>query len=155
VILVYDASLDEMWRAEIWDGTGASGPVGFDFENDGDVNVVYSDEAHVWAYSPSGDVIYEAERGSVTLVETVGIADVDLDGHANFTVGSNEPQFGLSEGLDVLTNSGTSWAYARGLWNQHAYVDDLVGELGTPLFVPGGMEALDGFRIASPACVAP
>ncbi|MFZ9889086.1 MAG: FG-GAP repeat domain-containing protein, partial [Myxococcota bacterium] len=151
VLLVYDRNLNELWRAGIGDYTGASGPVGFDFEADGKTNVTYSDETRVWVYNATGVKIYDAERGSVTMTETVAIADIDNDGHANVLVGSNEPQFGISYGLDALTNTGVSWAHARGMWNQHAYVEDLVGELGA-LLPPSSQGALQGFRTASAAC---
>jgi len=150
VLIVYDRNLNEVWRSQIWDGTGASGPVGFDFEADGDINVVYSDEGNVYAYNPSGGTIYDADRGSVTMMETVSIADIDNDGHANIAVGSNEPQFGISKGLDMLTNTGTSWAQARGIWNQHGFMERYIGELGTLIYDPGA--PLDGYRTTTAAC---
>ncbi len=151
VLIVYDASLNELWRAPIGDFTGASGPIGFDFESDGKVNVTYSDESNVWVYDALGDDIYDAARRSVTMMETITVADIDNDGHANVLAGSNEPQLGTADGLDALSNSGVSWTHARGLWNQHAYVEALVGELGT-LMPPSSIGALPGFRIASAAC---
>lgn len=150
ILICYEEDLTERWRGDIFDGTGASGPVAFDFEADGTDNVVYSDEGNVWSWGQSGNTIYEASRQSVTLFEYASVADVDLDGHANILVGSNDPYFGLGDGLDAWQNTGTSWAHARAIWNQHAYVEALVSELGTPLPYVG---PLDGFRTASPQCV--
>lgn len=150
IFICYDNQLDEMWRGDIFDGTGASGPVGFDFEADGTVNMVYSDEGNIWSWGATGNTIYQAPRGSVTLFEYASVADVDLDGHANILVGSNEPLLGTSDGLDAWQNTGTSWAHARSIWNQHAYVEALVSELGTPLPQQG---PLGGFRTATPQCV--
>ncbi|MCP4502711.1 MAG: hypothetical protein GY822_22425 [Deltaproteobacteria bacterium] len=115
VILVYDRNLNEEWRAEINDATGASGPAGFDFDVDDSVNVVYTDEGKAWVFDDVGTPIYDAARGSVTLAETAAIADVNNDGHANLVVGSNEPEFGLSDGFEMLSNTGTSWPHARGI----------------------------------------
>ena len=84
-------------------------------------------------------------------METVAIADINLDGHANIVVGSNEPQFGLADGLDMLTNAGTSWAHARSIWNQHAYMEPMIGELGTLVYDPTST-GLPGFRVQSAAC---
>ena len=42
--------------------------------------------------------------------------------------------------------------HARGIWNQHPYIEGLVGELGTLLFHPGSMPALSGFRTATAVC---
>jgi hypothetical protein len=150
ILICYDDDLTEKWRGDIFDGTGASGPVAFDFEADGTDNIVYSDEGHVWSWGQSGNTIYDTERTSVTLFEYASVADVDLDGHANILVGSNDPYFGIGDGLDAWQNSGTSWAHARAIWNQHAYVEALVSELGTPLPYTG---PLDGFRTATPQCV--
>ena len=150
VILVYDRNLNEQWRASVSDQTGASGPAGFDFDVDDSVNVIYTDEGNAWVYDQDGNPIYDAGRGSVTLAETAAIADVNGDGHANIVVGSNEPQFGLSDGLEVLSNTGTSWPHARGIWNQHAFVESTISELGF-LLTPSE-SAIDKFRAASAQC---
>ena len=152
ILIVYRNDLSELWRATIWDGTGASGPAGFDFEADGTQNVIYADEGNVWSWSPTGSSIYDAERQSVTMFEYTPIADIDNDGHANLLAGSNEPMLQTAEGLDAWQNSGTRWAQARGIWNQHAYVEELVSELGTPVWNDGATP-LPGFRTASAQCV--
>jgi hypothetical protein len=155
VLLVYKftgSGFSELWRVPVSDQTGASGPIGFDFEDDGLQSVVYNDEGHVYVYDDRGNVIYDASRASVTLAETTAVADINNDGHANLVIGSNEPFIGLADGLDMLSNTGTSWPHARSIWNQHPYVEGLVGELGTLLFHPGGMPALNGFRTATAQC---
>lgn len=153
VLLAYDGSLNELWRADISDQTGAAGPTAFDFENDGFINVVFADEGSLYAYDFQGSVIYDAPRSSVTLTETPAIADIDNDGHANMVIPSNEPQFGIANGVEAYENNGISWPHARGIWNQHAYVESIIGELGTPIPSVAGMPALRGFRTATPQCV--
>ncbi len=149
VLLLYDHQLNEVWRSEISDQTGASGPTGFDFEGDGSSSVVYSDERHVYAYDPSGATTYTADHNSVTLYEFPAVVDLDNDGHANLVIISNEPMFGSSGGVHVYGNAGRSWVHARAAWNQHAYVEDLIGDFGTPLFPHGPVH---GFRTATPSC---
>jgi hypothetical protein len=145
-------ALQEIFREDIYDGTGASGPAGFDFEGDGAQEVVYSDEAHLFAYSETGGTIYDADRGSATIFEYSPIADINLDGHAELLVASNSAfipaQFG---GVKAYRNRGTSWAQARAVWNQHAFLEDLVGELGTPLF-SSTSTAYPGYRTTRSAC---
>ncbi len=152
IILAYDRNLNEIWRKPISDQTGASGPIGFDFENDGMVNVLYSDEGTVWVFDELGQPIYDANRVSVTMMETASIGDANLDGHANVVVGSNEPMLGTADGLDMWQNTTISWPHSRPMWNQHAYVEDLIGELGTPVLQSNAMKSLDGWRISRPAC---
>jgi hypothetical protein len=152
ILLAYDRNLDEIWRVNIFDGTGASGPAGFDFEADGTDNVVFADESTLWSWSPTGQPVYQAGRSSVTMMEYTPIADIDNDGHANLLAGSNEPQLNLAQGLDAFQNTGTRWAQARGIWNQHAYIEGLISELGAPLPNNQSMP-LPGFRRASAQCV--
>jgi hypothetical protein len=122
LLIAYHRDLSEIYRVTVSDNTGASGPVGFDFEADGYENVVYSDEGHVWSWTSSGNQIY-----------------------------SNEPQFDLAQGLDAWENTGTKWAQARAMWNQHAYAEELISELGTPTWVDGPMP-LRGFRRTTARC---
>lgn len=152
IIITYDDHLNEVWRADIFDGTGASGPAGFDFEADGTDNIIYADESTVWSWSETGSPVYQASRSSVTMMEYTPIADIDNDGHANLLAGSNEPQFNFADGLDAFQNTGVRWAQARGIWNQHAYVEGLISELGAPIPNTGAMP-LDGFRTASAQCI--
>ncbi|MDP2343394.1 MAG: choice-of-anchor D domain-containing protein [Deltaproteobacteria bacterium] len=149
--------LDEIFRsnqneAPIFDGTGAAGPAGFDFEGNGSQEIVYSDENKMVAWSDAAGLIYRSDRASATIFEYSTIADVDLDGHADLLVASNSflipSDFG---GVRVFHNQGTSWAQARAIWNQHAYVEDLVSELGTPLF-NSTSTPVDGFRTTRSRC---
>ncbi len=146
------SSLQEIFRSDIFDGTGASGPAGFDFEGDGAQEVVYSDENNLFAYSDDGGTVYTADRGSVTIFEYSTVADINLDGHAELLVASNSPflptQFG---GVRAYRNTGTSWAQAAAVWNQHAFLEDLIGELGTPLY-SSTAQAYGGYRTARSRC---
>jgi hypothetical protein len=146
-------ALVEIFREDIFDGTGASGPAGFDFEGNGTEEVVYSDEAHLRTWTSPGTETFDGSRQSVTIFEYSTIADINNDGHADMLVASNSPflpaQFG---GVRAYTNSGVSWAQARSIWNQHAYVESIISELGTPLF-ESTPTALPGFRNARARCV--
>jgi hypothetical protein len=148
----YDRSLNPMWRGDIYDGTGASGPMGFDFQGNGHTNAVFADESTLWGFGTSGQVVYQAPRISVTMYEYPSLADIDNDGHADFLIGSNDPFLGAGHGLKAYTAAGTPWAQARGIWNQHPYIEELVSELGTPL-PSTGQQGYKGFRTASPQCV--
>jgi hypothetical protein len=152
IMLAYDHNLNELWRVNISDQTGASGPAGFDFEGNGTQEVVYSDEGSVHVFNQAGSSVYQASRASVTMFESTAIADINNDGHANMVTGSNEPNLGLADGVDMLGNTGTSWVHARGIWNQHAYIEALVSEVGTPIPATSSLEPLDGFRTASAMC---
>jgi hypothetical protein len=146
-------TLNEIFRENIFDGSGASGPAGFDFEGDGDEEVVYADEGYLRCWSDDNGQTFEGSRQSVTIFEYAVIADIDLDGHAEMLVVSNSPfipaQFG---GVRAYANRGVSWAQARSVWNQHAYIEDIISELGVPLF-ENTPTPLPGFRNARALCV--
>lgn len=150
-------SLTETFRtnpneAPIFDGTGAAGPAAFDFEGNGSQELVYSDEGNMRVWSDADSLIFDAPRASATIFEYSTIADVNLDGHADLLVASNSFAIPLPVGgVKVFHNRGISWAQARPQWNQHAYVEDLVSELGTPLF-QSTPRALDGFRTTRSRC---
>lgn len=146
-------TLNEIFREDIYDGSGASGPAGFDFEGDGEEEVVYADEGNLRCWSDDNGQTFEGSRQSVTIFEYAVIADIDLDGHAEMLVVSNSPfipaQFG---GVRAYANAGVSWAQARSVWNQHAYIEDIISELGVPLFETTPTP-LPGFRNARALCV--
>ena len=68
-------------------------------------------------------------------------------------VASNSPFLPSSfGGVRAYRNRGTSWAQAKSAWNQHGYLEDLVGELGTPLFASTS-QPYPGYRTTRAACV--
>lgn len=147
-------TLNEIFRETIYDGTGASGPAGFDFEGNGTEEVVYSDENKLRTWRSGGDVLtFEGDRRSVTIFEYSTIADIDNDGAAEMLVASNSPflpsQLG---GVRAYVNNSVPWANARSVWNQHAYVESIISELGVPLFEQTPT-ALPGFRNARARCI--
>ena len=146
-------TLNEIFRKEIFDGTGASGPAGFDFEGNGTEEVVYSDESHLRTWSSPGTETFDGERVSVTIFEYSTIADVNNDGTAEMLVASNSPFFPSTVGgVRAYTNTGAPWANARSVWNQHAYVESIISELGVPLF-EATPTPLPGFRNARARCI--
>lgn len=132
LLLVYEANGTELWRREISDQSGASGPAAFDFEGDGIIEVVYADEGNVLAFrGTDGTQIYSAGRSSRTIFEYAIIADVDNDGHANMVVPSNEPLLRTAKGVKMLSNTAGRWAASGRIWNQHAFHVTNVTENGT------------------------
>lgn len=62
----------------------------FDFEGDGQAEVVYGDECFVRVYEgDSGEVLYSSARTSCTWYENPIVADPDLDENTEILVGSN------------------------------------------------------------------
>jgi hypothetical protein len=137
----------ELLRLPATDASGASGVAGFDFVGDGAAEIVSVDEEWVCAWTGAGAVLYEAQHASITAMETASIADVDGDGHADIVVVENDHVIGSGRGVVVLGSAGNGWPSARGIWNQHAFLDGNVDELGRPAQRPS-----TGFRATASRC---
>ncbi|HJN74253.1 MAG TPA: VCBS repeat-containing protein [Myxococcota bacterium] len=131
-----DGSL--LWRATVKDESGATGASVFDFDGDGEPEVVYIDEIEMAAYDgiTGAQEFYSSDHASGTMYDYPVIADVDADDQAEIVVCHN----GYSSMMSVYGDQDESWPPARQLWNQHAYSisninDDLsVPETATPNF---------------------
>jgi hypothetical protein len=98
----------------------------FDFDGDGQAEVVYNDENTLYVYSyvgtSSAAVVWSAPNPTLTAHEYPVIADVDRDGNAEIIVGANN--FGRAasgRGLRVYGDVQDNWVPTRTIWNQHSY----------------------------------
>lgn len=108
-----------LWHQAVTDSSGATGASIFDFDADGDQEVVYDDEINVYAFDgPTGAVRFQSDRhSSSTMMDYPVIADVDGDGSAEIIVTHTTYGYGFT----VYGAGDGRWAPARKLWNQHAY----------------------------------
>lgn len=125
---VYDVSNGAMvWSNEIQEfSSSRTGSSVFDFDGDGQAEIVYNDENTLFVYSyvgtASAAVVWSAPNPTLTAHEYPVIADVDNDGNAEIIVGAND--FGRTPGLAGLRVFGDvmdNWVPTRTIWNQHAY----------------------------------
>ncbi len=100
----------------------------FDFEGDGNAEVVYADETDLLILDGrDGSVIRTlGPHDSHTRIEMPVIADVDNDGNAEIVVGENTDQ----EGIVVWEDASDNWVRTRRVWNQHAYAITHITESG-------------------------
>ncbi|MEM7243752.1 MAG: VCBS repeat-containing protein [Acidobacteriota bacterium] len=127
------------WARPIDDcSTGDLGPVGFDFDGDGAVEIVQRDEKDLFIFDGrTGDVLVRYPCTSGTLVDWPTVADVDADGRAEILLplshcGEWSPRC-LAEreqvrGLRVLGTPEGGWLPTNTFWHEHAHrrsnVDD-------------------------------
>lgn len=127
VVFNHDGSVS--WKSDVTDKSGATGASIFDFEGDGQPEVVYIDELEMIAFDGKTGVrkFYSTEHASKTMFDYPVVADVDADDHAEIVV--------CSEGtaLTVFGDETNSWMPVRKLWNQHAYS---IGNVNDDLSVP-------------------
>jgi hypothetical protein len=120
-----------MWTATIADGSGAAGPVLFDFEKDGFPEVLYADEKTIRFFSGvDGSLKFSSgEHASYTILETPIVADVDGDNQVEIVLGhcQGNAQIGA---ITVYGDKDKSWPPGRKIWNQHTYAITNVTDLG-------------------------
>ena len=127
-----------LWIKQTQDCSSAfTGSSVFDFNGDGQAEVVYADEIHMRIYKgATGEVLSQVCNTSGTLHEYPLVADVDNDGHADIVVVSNDYSSlncgGIkTRGVRVFGDAGDQWVRTRRIWNQHAYHVTNVHEDGT------------------------
>ncbi len=142
-----------LWQSETQDlSSGSTGSSVFDFNGDGEAEVVYRDECWLRVYSGrDGRKLFAAPVTSGTILDLPVIADVDADGHAEIVVASDAAQndscrtgrfareLGISHqgatyGVRVLEDPQDRWSSARALWNQHSYhITNILDDRTIPL----------------------
>ncbi len=121
---VFDTNGEVLWSNPVSDySSSVTGSSVFDFEGDGNAEVVYADEHTLWIFDGATGAIEMAQEGhaSGTLYEYPLIADVDNDDSTEIIVASNNYAFSGWNGITVIGDIGGSWAPARPVWNQFAY----------------------------------
>lgn len=139
-----DATIN--WSASVADLSGLASGTAFDFLGDGVAEAIYGDESMLWVFDgQSGDVVMNAPRGSITIVEYPVVADVDNDGSAEIVVVSNHND--AHPTVQVFRDDEDRWIPTRRIWNQHTYHVTNVREDGSiPQFEPPHWELLNTFR---------
>jgi len=100
----------------------------FDFDGDGEAEVVYNDEKHFRILSGAdGEVLLEIDNRSHTRLEMPIVADVDGDGNAEIVFIENGDD---CDGIQIWGSESANWVATRRIWNQHSYHVTNVGELG-------------------------
>ena len=137
---VYKRQVEDtrLWLRPTQDCSSAqTGSSVFDFDGDGQAEVVYADETTMHVYAgATGEPLFETCSTNGTLWEYPLVADVDNDGHADIIVGSNSYSGFTCEdgskttGIRVFGDLEGNWVRTRRVWNQHAYHVTNVEESG-------------------------
>jgi hypothetical protein len=121
------------------DGSQRTGSTLFDFDGNGTVEVVYSEEENLFIYDgPTGDELFRIQSRAGTRTEYPIVADVNGDGTAEIVVTAqalNGPRFSGTGWISVYESSNQPWVPARNVWNQHGYnVTNINDDLTVPQF---------------------
>ncbi len=121
------------WQATTQDSSSnRTGSSVFDFNGDGQAEVVYRDELFLRIYAgATGAVLFQTPMSSCTWYEYVLVADVDADGQAEIVAtANNNCGFGPQRGVFVFGATNNDWVPTRRVWNQHTYHITNVAENG-------------------------
>jgi hypothetical protein len=140
-----------LWKTNNHDlSSSVTGSTVFDFEGDGEAEVIYGDECFLWVYDgKTGAVRFATPRSSFTATEASLVADVDGDGRAEMLWVANgasptgwkcdiapwnqpdpvlgrpawtPPSYGPAyRGLILWGDPARGWVGTRSIWNQHTY----------------------------------
>jgi hypothetical protein len=105
-----------LWKKTTTDYSGATTMSMFDFNQDGEVELVYRDETHLRIIDKNGENRTTFACTSLTHTEYPIVVDLDRDGHADILVSG-----GPASDTRIYRYGSDSWAPARSVWNQHAY----------------------------------
>jgi len=136
-----DYPITLLWQAQARDfSSNFTGSSVFDFDGDGNVEVLYADECFARVYDHQGGVRFEVPNTSCTGTEYPVVADVNGDGKAEFVVVSNNligtnsacapyakacvdlfSGYVPTTGVRVYRDAKDNWVSTRAIWNQHSY----------------------------------
>ncbi len=132
--VVFTAEGSILWTASTQDLSSViTGSSAFDFDGDGQVEVVYADERFLRVYrGGTGALLFQTPNTSGTTLELPVIADVDSDHHADLIVCINDYYLsGFGSGIRVYQDQNNSWVNTRKIWNQHSYHITNINDDGT------------------------
>jgi hypothetical protein len=111
----------------------------FDFNGDGQVEVVYNDECHLYVYDgATGDELMSTLNSSRTAMENPIVVDADGDNNSEFVVVANDDgavrdgcPLPAQHGVKCYGDPSDRWVRTRRVWNEHAYHVTNIGADGS------------------------
>lgn len=126
-----------LWTQPVEEDFSSTVATTFDFDRDGDAEIVYGDACFVRAYDgTTGRPFFGLARVNSGFFDAPIVADTDGDGHSELVIGEGwtalecperDPETGvpsvdgLVEGITVYSGPRDLWAPSRPVWNQSSY----------------------------------
>jgi hypothetical protein len=146
-----------IWTTPIHDQTSRiTGSTVFDFNGDGQSEVVYADEQKLMILdAATGHELFSIPHSSGTLYEYPLVLDADGDGHADIILGDssfNKEQFDTTNGIyyngmRMISGHSKNWANTRNIWNQSSYhVTNINDDMSVPQHEANSWEVHNTYR---------
>ncbi len=113
-----------LWKVANEDcSSRATGSSVFDFDGDGNAEVVYADEISFRIFDGRDGTILldDTTHSSNTRMEMPLVVDVDNDGKSEVIVPEPNTSSVSLGGIEVWQDAENNWVRTRRIWNQHAY----------------------------------
>jgi citrate lyase gamma subunit len=129
---VFESDGTLKWTQDAVDTSGSTSLTVFDFQNDGNLEAIHSDEDALRIFdAKTGNQLYFTTNRSLTVFEYPIVADIDGDKEAEIIVTSFDNETGVQiPGVRVFEANG-AWADAGSVWGSHAFHIDEVKENST------------------------
>lgn len=124
-------TFDLLFTVPTSDGSGGTTMSMFDFNLDGEVELVYRDQTHLRIIDKNGNNVKDKDGNeaifpclSGTHTEYPIVVDLDCDGHAEIIVSGALPGESTTNQVRLQvfgSKTEGTWAPARKVWNQHGY----------------------------------
>ncbi len=156
----YDGTtnLKIMYTIPTSDGSGNTGITMFDFNQDGNNELVYRDETTLRIFEgATGKVLVSTPMLSRTGMEHPIIADIDMDGQAEIITSGYLPGDNDEDSrIYCFKSGGAPWAPARSVWNQYGYhVTNVNDDLTIPRYQQNSAAFFDTDSCAQFTCPQP
>ena len=117
-----------LWSLPTNDSSGQTGSTVFDFNNDGQYEVVYRDQLTLRILDgATGATLFDDPCSSATRVEYPVVVDVDADGETELLCSC------IGE-VRAYGSMNTPWVSTRSVWNQHTYFNvNINDDLSVPI----------------------
>jgi hypothetical protein len=128
------------WQVPNFDcSSRVTGSSVFDFEGDGQAEVIYNDEQLFRIFrGTDGEILFEEGNLSHTRLEYPLVADTDNDGNAEIVIVENGKSGYDHIPIQIWGDAQNRWVPTRRIWNQHTYHITNITEVG--LLPEGGEE---------------
>ncbi len=112
-----------LWSRTVQDNSGLAACSGYDFNGDGQYEVLYADETTLWIFDgPTGNTLHSTGgHASGTLWEYPVVADIDGDDSAEIVFGSNDGWITGFSGVTALTHDTDEWMKSGTTWGVHDF----------------------------------
>ncbi len=130
-LTVFESDGTVKWSKDIDDVSGVTSATVFDFENDGVLEVIHSDEKNLRMFdAQTGTQLYFTLNTSPTVYEYPVVVDIDGDKEAEIIITGYEFDVDGAQtpGVRVFEAQNGAWADAGSVWGSHSFHIDNVRE---------------------------